>query len=421
MQRRHLLAGATATGVIAAMALRPGDRGGAHDAYFQTLARALQDQPAQPTLVVDKTRLQANLQHIRKLAHPKLPLRVVVKSLPSLALLDEALATWQTERAMLFNAQQLALIAKTRPQLDLLLGKPLRASAARWALEQAGNSPAALRTQWLVDSPALLADYRALAQGLGRPLRINLEIDVGLHRGGVETAAQMTQMLTLLREEPLLEFSGLMGYDAHLAAIPDLPGNRNQALADAQARYAAMLALARQALGSASALPWTLNAAGSPTFHLHDDQHAPNELSVGSAAVKPLDFDKPSLVSLEPAAFIATPVLKTMETFRLPRGAETVSALARWWDVNQRQALAIHGGHWLADPVSPPSVQASGLYGPSSNQQVMVAPPSVGLRAGDWVFFRPRQSEAVFLQFGPLAVLDQGRIGAQWPVFPASA
>lgn len=421
MQRRHLILGASAAGVAAAVALRPGDRGGAHDAYFQALARALQDQPAQPTLVVDKARLQANLQRIRKLAHPQLPLRVVVKSLPSLPLLDEALAAWQTERAMLFNGQQLALIAKARPQLDLLLGKPLRASAARWALEQAGNSPAALRTQWLVDSPALLADYRALAQGLGRPLRINLEIDVGLHRGGVETAEQMTQILTLLRDEPLLEFSGLMGYDAHLAAIPDLPGNRSQALASAQTRYTDMLALARQVLGSASAAPWTLNAAGSPTFHLHDDQHAPNELSVGSAAVKPADFDKPSLASLEPAAFIATPVLKTMETFRLPRGAETVSALARWWDVNQRQALAIHGGHWLADPVSPPGVQASGLYGPSSNQQVMVAPPSVGLRAGDWVFFRPRQSEAVFLQFGPLAVFEQGRISTQWPVFPASA
>ncbi|MDZ7811858.1 alanine racemase [Rhodoferax sp.] len=421
MQRRHLILGASATGVAAAVALRPGDRGGAHDAYFQTLAHALQDHPAQPTLVVDKTRLKANLNRIRTLAHPKLPLRVVVKSLPSLPLLDEALVAWQTERAMLFNAQQLVLIAKARPQLDLLLGKPLRASAARWALEQAGNSPAALRTQWLVDSPALLADYRTLAQGLGRPLRINLEIDVGLHRGGVETAEQMTEMLALLREEPLLEFSGLMGYDAHLAAIPDLPGNRSQALAHAQARYADMLALARQALGSASAAPWTLNAAGSPTFHLHHDQHAPNELSVGSAAVKPLDFDKPSLTSLEPAAFIATPVLKTMETFRLPRGAETVSALARWWDVNQRQALAIHGGHWLADPVSPPGVQASSLYGPSSNQQVMVAPPSVGLRAGDWVFFRPRQSEAVFLQFGPLAVFDQGRLDAQWPVFPASA
>jgi len=421
MQRRHLLIGATATGLVAAGALRPGDLGGAHDAYFQALARALKDQPAQPTLVVDQTRLQANLQRIRNLAHPKLPLRVVVKSLPSLALLDEALKAWQTQRAMLFNAQQLALIAKERPQLDLLLGKPLRASAARWALDQAGNSPAAQRTQWLVDSPSLLADYRALAQGQGRPLRINIEIDVGLHRGGVESAEQMVQMLNSLREEPLLEFSGLMGYDAHLAAIPDLPGNRDQALAEAQTRYTNMVALARQTLGSATSAPWTLNAAGSPTFHLHDDQHAPNELSVGSAAVKPLDFDKPSLASLEPAAFIATPVLKTMDTFRLPRGAETVSTLARWWDVNQRHALAIHGGHWLADPVSPPGVQASALYGPSSNQQVMVAPPSVGLQAGDWVFFRPRQSEAVFLQFGPLAVLNQGRIADRWPVFPASA
>src|SRR5262249_17891010 len=157
----------------------------------------------------------------------------------------------------------------------------------------------------------------------------------------------------------LLQFAGFMGYDAHLAAIPDLAGNRASAQAEAQRRYAAMLALARERLQDPANEHWTLNAAGSPTFHLHDDQHAPNELSVGSAAVKPWDFDKPSLTALEPAAFIATPVLKTMEHFRLPVGAEAVSQLAGWYDVNQRHALAIHGGHWLAEPVSPPGVSAS--------------------------------------------------------------
>jgi hypothetical protein len=65
-----------------------------------------------------------------------------------------------------------------------------------------------------------------------------------------------------------------MGYDAHVAAVPDLPGNRNSALAEAQRRYASMHALARQRLGETSGSP--LNTAGSPTFHLHDEQHAPN-------------------------------------------------------------------------------------------------------------------------------------------------
>jgi D-serine deaminase-like pyridoxal phosphate-dependent protein len=89
--------------------------------------------------------------------------------------------------------------------------------------------------------------------------------------------------------------------------------------------------------------------------------------------------------------------------------------------VNQRHALAIHGGHWLADPVSPPGVSASGLYGPSSNQQVMVTSPSTTLAVGDWLFLRPRQSEAVFLQFGAIVVVDNGLPVERWPAFPASA
>jgi D-serine deaminase-like pyridoxal phosphate-dependent protein len=41
----------------------------------------------------------------------------------------------------------------------------------------------------------------------------------------------------------------------------------------------------------------------------------------------------------------------------------------------------------------------------------------VNLKADDWVFLRPTQSEFVFLQFGDIAVIDQGQITERWPVF----
>jgi D-serine deaminase-like pyridoxal phosphate-dependent protein len=46
---------------------------------------------------------------------------------------------------------------------------------------------------------------------------------------------------------------------------------------------------------------------------------------------------------------------------------------------------------------------------------------SVPLRPDDFVFFRPTQSEAVFLQFGDLLVYEDGRITERWPTFPVSA
>ena len=39
----------------------------------------------------------------------------------------------------------------------------------------------------------------------------------------------------------------------------------------------------------------------------------------------------------------------------------------------------------------------------------------------DYVFLRPNQSEALFLQFGDLAVFEGGRIAERWPTFPISA
>lgn len=414
--RRRWLLGAGALG-LGAWAARPADRSGAPDAWFAQLAQDLRALPAMPTLVIDQARLQHNLAKIRALAHPRLPLRVVAKSLPSLPLIDAALLAWKSQAAMVFNAPQLVLLARERPALDLLLGKPLPVSAAAWAIDQLDAAQVA-RVQWLVDRRETLNDYTRLARTRQRTLRISIEIDIGLHRGGVEDEAEMAALLDALKAEPALRFAGLMGYDAHVAALPDLPGVRSQALEQARLRYQAHQQLALQRLGPG---PWTLNGAGSLSFHLHDDQHAVNELSVGSAALLPSDFARPALADLLPAAFIATPLLKRFEQFRLPTGVEPLARLAAAWDPNQRQAGAIHGGHWLADPVSPPGLASSGLFGPSSNQQVVVAPAGTPLRAGDWVFLRPRQSEALLLQFGALALRRPDGSFDSWPVFPASA
>jgi D-serine deaminase-like pyridoxal phosphate-dependent protein len=309
----------------------------------------------------------------------------------------------------------------------VLLGKPLAVAAARQVLEAIDAAPsngfdAARQIEWLVDTPAKAAQYRDLARGRGRAMRLNVEIDVGLHRGGVERDEDLAAILAIVRAEPLLAWSGFMGYDAHVAGIPDLPGLRERARADMHARYDANVAAATATLGHAvDRAAITFNSGGSHTLHQHDGTRSPNEISVGSASVLPSDFDNPELPQLEAASFIATPVLKVMGGFRLPDGVEWIGRTAAAWNPNQRVAFAVHGGNWLADPVSPAGAAASGLFGPSSNQQVMTAPASAGIAPDGWVFWRPRQSEAVFLQFGDIAVLDGGRIDTRWPVFPASA
>jgi D-serine deaminase-like pyridoxal phosphate-dependent protein len=90
-------------------------------------------------------------------------------------------------------------------------------------------------------------------------------------------------------------------------------------------------------------------------------------------------------------------------------------------DANTERAYFIHGGHWLAKPESPPGLQYNDLFGRSSNQELLTGSASVNLKPDDFVFLRPTQSEAVFLQFGDLLVYDGQEIVDRWPTFPVSA
>lgn len=421
LNRRRWLGLTAFAGGAAAIGLRPAETGAPHDAFFTRLSKALRNAGlTQPTLVIERERLHANARQVRANLDRGLALRLVNKSLPSLPLLDEVARLTGTQRQMVFNLPYLRLLAEQRPDSDVLLGKPFTAAAASQLLAQPPRSgfDTSKQVQWLVDSPARLAQYRDLARGQRLPLRINLEIDVGLHRGGVPDEATLQQVIALLREEPLLRWSGLMGYDAHTEKIPDIGGTRTSARAHVLQTYAARL----KALQASGLMPvdgqLTLNTGGSPTYRLHREGGPANEVAVGSALVKPTDFDTPLLADLQAAAWIATPVLK-VQGFLAPNGVEPLGQAAQWWDRNQRTAHFIHGGHWLAQPESPEGLQASGLIGPSSNQQLFLGSGRQGLQPDDLVFFRPTQSEAVLQQFGDIAVVEGDRVVAMWPVFPA--
>lgn len=427
VNRRRLLVGGALALPAAAWLARPAEQGGPHPAYFLQLSAALREAGvAQASLVLDLPRLRANIAAIgQHQAKTGMAMRAVLKSLPCLTLMDEVAHGWQSQKVMAFNAAQLTQLLQARPQAEALLGKPLPVVAAAQVL-QTLPPEVVQRIEWLIDTPARLAQYSQLALQRGQRLRVNLELDVGLHRGGFEDPAELSQALqTLGRAGSGLRWQGFMGYDAHVAALPETLGLRQTAWTESQARYDAAWKMAQQQLGSADPAlrreALTLNTAGSPTFRLHTGRAVANEVSVGSAVVMPMDFDKPLLADLQPALFIATPVLKTMQPFRLPEGVGLLERLVQLWDRNQRQGLAMHGGHWLAQTVSPPGLAPSGLFGHSSNQQMMVGSRLLNLRPDDYVFLRPQQSEAVMLQFGDIAVYDGQRISARWPVLPASA
>lgn len=421
MKRRSFLL--AAAGAAAGLWwLRPEDRGrGGHAAYFSELSGALQREGlTRPTLIVDLDRLDSNIEVVRRALGPR-AFRIVAKSLPSAPMLAYVMARAESQRLMVFHQPFLNAVAASHPGADLLLGKPMPVIAANRFYERhrPGAFDPARQLQWLIDSPERLRQYRELAAARDLQLIVNIEIDVGLRRGGMRRPAELARLLAAVREDPRLRFGGLMGYDAH-AALPEALGLRAREFERVEARYRAFLEVWRSQAGDRREEDLVLNAAGSPTYRLWDDVGGlSNELAIGSGLVKPLNFDIDTLTEHVPALFIGTPVLKVKEGLELP--AIDLGPLHQLWDPNRARTFFLYGGYWKAEPVSPPGLVTHPIYGRSTNQEMLNGSRQVDLGVDDTVFLRPTQSEFVMLQFGPIAALRGGKIVDLWEPLPQQA
>jgi len=171
-----------------------------------------------------------------------------------------------------------------------------------------GDFDPSRQLQWLIDTPERLEQYRQLGDALGQHLRINIEIDVGLHRGGVADVATLERILALIAAHPeRLELGGFMGYDPHVVKVPSWLRSRDSLFHEVVATYQGYVDYTRGHYPQLWNERITLNGAGSPTYRLYEHVDLLNDLSVGSAMVKPTDFDLDTLADHVPALFIATP------------------------------------------------------------------------------------------------------------------
>ncbi|RUU11870.1 DSD1 family PLP-dependent enzyme [Mesorhizobium sp. USDA-HM6] len=374
-------------------------------AYFAELSKALKSAEIfRPCLVLDRDRLDGNIGLVTQRLAPGLAVRLVDKSLPCVPLLSHIAKALGTDRFMTFHPPVTQAVLDAFPLGDLLYGKPMPVGAAKAALT-GGGAGWWSRVCWLIDTPERLADYGVLAAALDIELRFAFEIDVGLHRGGFSSPAEI-EALTIPKG---LRCEGIMAYEAHALEIPGLFGGAEKALKKASAKAAEFVA----ALDPDQRR--ILNIGGSKTALLHGSGVA-NEVSIGSAFVLPSDFDTPGLDGFQPAAFIATPILKAVDPV-LP-GPAAISRTLQALGLFPRKGCYLYGGKWMAEPVFPKGMKPNGLIGLSSNQQLMGLPAGASVKPGDYAFLRPTQSEAVLQHFGSIAVFSDGRIVEFWPALP---
>ncbi|MEO2175729.1 MAG: alanine racemase, partial [bacterium] len=400
MKRRSVLLGGAGLAAVAGasrLLWRPADTGKPHNPYFSGLNELLkQHGPGRPVMLIDVDRINTNIDLIASSVGEQKTYRVVVKSLPSVPLLEHVMNRAKTNSLMVFHQPFLNTIAETFPDADTLIGKPMPVSAARtfYAKVDHERFDAENKVQWLIDTPKRFAQYHALARQLGIKISINLEIDVGLHRGGFATPASIVPLVDTIKSDPAhLALAGLMGYEPHLTGMQATL--LHPAVRQVLSVYEGFLGQLKLAGYNPEKL--TLNGAGSHTLGIYQGDRTMNDLSAGSGVVKPTDFDTYHLTDNLPAVFIATPILKRYDELKIP-GDPWFTKPLQMWNPNMRRLYYIYGGYWKANMVSPSGV-ADPLYR-STNQSPVTTSTSIDLHVDDYMFLRPTQSEHVMLQFG---------------------
>ena len=378
--------------------------------YFQQLTQDLKQQGSgTPQLILDLAQYHHNLDLVQSKLPVQLKPRLVAKSLASIQLLKMASEKLNTQRFMVFHLPHIVEIIQTFDQADILLGKPMPIRAVELFYQTTAQYD--IHIQWLIDDVGRLQQYLQLAQRLNIRLHVNIEIDVGLHRGGVQKSQQFIDLLNVIQQHAQhLKFSGLMGYDAHVAKLPKIIKSPEKSYQQSQHIYQHYKMLIQQHFPDLWHENLCFNGGGSPTFIQHCQQSECNDLAFGSMLLKPSDFDLDNLSELECALWIATPVLKVLPYSQLP-GLEVLNHLP-----HKYKALFVYGGYWRANYIYPEKCQPHILYGRSSNQEMLQVPTQCDIHVDDYVFLRPQQSEAVIPQFARLYTYAQAEL-AEWDTF----
>ena len=396
------------------------------NSYFQNLNTLLQNHKrAIPSLLIDLDRLDENIDILKGTLRKGVDFRVVVKSLPSMELIDYILQKANTRKLMVFHQPFLTAISNHYDShIDILMGKPMPIQTAAYyyqTLQTRNGFNPSQQLQWLVDTPKRIEQYIDLAKNIGQKIRLNLEIDVGLHRGGFADLKSLNQGLSLIAKNlQYVEFSGFMGYDPHVVKLPKILCSAKKAFGMANDFYQKCIDFLQNHFPQLYHSQLTFNGAGSPTISLHENPDSVlDDVSVGSCLVKPTTFDIPTLKDYQPACFIATPILKKLEGTAIP-SLEKFKSLMGFFNGSFKNAYFIYGGYWKADYCYPKGTSENALLGSSTNQSMVNLPPNVELEVDDFVFLRPRQSEFVFLQFGGILGIRGNEIEAEWGLLPSN-
>lgn len=409
--------------------LKPRNRGGAHDGYFAAINDLLKKETdGTPKIFCDLDRLDRNIASVMKNIGSSERLRIVVKSLPCMSLIKYIMEKTGTKKLMCIHPPFIqAILNELGYDVDILMGKPVSVKTAANFFQNTGEREKAARViQWLVDTPERILEYRDLAKEMNLILRVNIELNIGLNRGGIDSIKTLDEMMEIIKSNPgTLNFTGFMGYEGHVPHVPPFGGRITaikKELGKTMECYLKYRRYSEKRFGEIYSKASTFNTGGSGTLRFYHDQFSEMEIATGGAFLRPACYPDVSMEGFVPALFIAAPVIKKPGPVRIPF-VEFITPLLTWWNPNMLQSICVYGGGWAGRFISPEGVDPLKMLNDPPNQNMLPNQSllsisnSAPLSVGDYIFYWPQQSDAMF-QFNTCITIREGAITGEWKTFP---
>jgi D-serine deaminase-like pyridoxal phosphate-dependent protein len=396
--------------------------GSPRDDRYDRFRRALGDEPL-PLAIVDLDALDHNLAALlAPLRGRGKTLRIASKSIRCPALLRYLLDRGGTalHGLMAYSCAEARFLASHGFD-DILVAYPTaQASDARLV---AGANRDGARVSLAVDCVEHLAVASSAAVALTTTIPVIIDVDVsyrplggrihiGVRRSPLHTAREVGELAARIATFPGLEFAGILGYEAHLAGLPD--HTPSSPLLDAPRRAvkalsrAPVLELRREIASELArrgiALP-LFNGGGTGSVAWTAQDPSLTELTAGSGFLDSHLFDHYRGLHLRPAAFFA------LQITRRP-GPGLVTCQGGGFI-----ASGSAGTDRLPIPYLPAGLSLLGIEGAGEVQTPLRVPDGVTLELGAPVFLRHAKAGELAEHFLEYLLVRGDRIEARAPTY----
>jgi D-serine deaminase-like pyridoxal phosphate-dependent protein len=366
-----------------------------------------------PVLLLDLAALDQNLRTVVDFSAAQgWGVRPALKSFRSPALISYLLGRLPQPRGLVFGLREVDPIVALAPKgTDLMTGyPPTFGELADFLSTKPPKGQRKHRLRILVDSVPLMEHLARLARTSRRrlPVEVAIELDVGMGRGGVNDRDELRGCLDVLRaERDRLRLTAVLGYDGHATLRGD-PEYRRLVATQAQDAYRTHLA-ALEELGAGLYDPATLirNGPGSSNYRNWPGGPA-NEVGCGSAFLYAGylggGYDTEGLA---PALTLAGAVR------RITSDHPSVPVIGIAQPGANEMEIIVQGVASAGELVHPPGGRVDDASG--GGDALIVPKGSVEL--GDYVLYRPTQTEGAILSYHEMLAVREGKVLRRWPVF----